>query len=64
MPRKPFSLRVPDPGASGMAIRVAAIGDLLARMKASGVRVISTEWRARELEPDASATSSSKIPAA
>jgi catechol 2,3-dioxygenase-like lactoylglutathione lyase family enzyme len=39
--RKPFSLRVPDPGASGMAIRVAAIGDLLARMKASGVRVIS-----------------------
>lgn len=41
VPRKPFSLRVPDPGASGMALRVAAIGDLLARMKASGVRVIS-----------------------
>jgi glyoxylase I family protein len=41
MPRKPFSLRVPDPGSSGMAIRVAAIGDLLARLKASGVRVIS-----------------------
>ena len=41
MPRKPFSLRVPDPGASGMAIRVAAIGDLLARLKANGVRVIS-----------------------
>ena len=41
MPRKPFSLRVPDPGSSGMAIRVAAIGDLLARMKAGGVRVIS-----------------------
>jgi catechol 2,3-dioxygenase-like lactoylglutathione lyase family enzyme len=41
MPRKPFSLRVPDPGSSGMAIRVAAIGDLLARMKASGVRVVS-----------------------
>jgi catechol 2,3-dioxygenase-like lactoylglutathione lyase family enzyme len=39
--RKPFSLRVPDPGSSGMAIRVAAIGDLLARMKANGVRVIS-----------------------
>ena len=34
-------MRVPDPGASGMAIRVAAIGDLLARMKASGVRVLS-----------------------
>ena len=41
MPRKPFSLRVPDPGSSGMAIRVAEIGDLLARMKANGVRVIS-----------------------
>ncbi len=41
MPRKPFSLRVPDPGASGMAIRVAAIGDLLTKMKANGVRVIS-----------------------
>ena len=41
MPRKPFSLRVPDPGSSGMAIRVAAIGDLLARMKAGGVRVVS-----------------------
>jgi catechol 2,3-dioxygenase-like lactoylglutathione lyase family enzyme len=41
VPRKPFSLRVPDPGASGMAIRVAAIGDLLARMKANGVRVLS-----------------------
>jgi catechol 2,3-dioxygenase-like lactoylglutathione lyase family enzyme len=41
LPRTPFSLRVPDPGSSGMAIRVAAIGDLLARMKASGVRVIS-----------------------
>jgi catechol 2,3-dioxygenase-like lactoylglutathione lyase family enzyme len=41
VPRKPFSLRVPDPGASGMAIRVAAIGDLLARMKANGVRVVS-----------------------
>ena len=41
MTRKPFSLRVPDPGSSGMAIRVAAIGDLLARMKASDVRVVS-----------------------
>jgi catechol 2,3-dioxygenase-like lactoylglutathione lyase family enzyme len=41
MPRTPFSLRVPDPGSSGMAIRVAAIGDLLARMKAGGVRVLS-----------------------
>jgi len=43
MPRKPFSLRVPDPGSSGMAIRVAAIGDLLGRMKANGVRVVSKD---------------------
>ena len=41
MPRKPFSLRVPDPGSSGMAIRVAAIQELLPRLKASGYRVIS-----------------------
>jgi catechol 2,3-dioxygenase-like lactoylglutathione lyase family enzyme len=41
LPRKPFSLRVPDPGSSGMAIRVAGIVDLLARMKANGVRVVS-----------------------
>lgn len=41
MPRKPFDLRVPDPGASGMAIRVADIQSLLLRLKAEGVRVIS-----------------------
>ena len=41
MPRKPFDLRVPDPGASGMAIRVAGIQGLLPRLKAEGVRVIS-----------------------
>jgi lactoylglutathione lyase len=41
MPRKPFSLRVPDPGASGMAIRVAEIGDLLTKLKANNVRVLS-----------------------
>jgi catechol 2,3-dioxygenase-like lactoylglutathione lyase family enzyme len=45
-------LRVPDPGASGMAIRVAGIQDLLPKMKAAGVRVISkdqalVEWDAK-----------------
>jgi len=45
-------LRVPDPGASGMAIRVAAIQELLTKMKAAGVRVISkdqalVEWDAK-----------------
>ena len=43
MARTPFSLRVPDPGSSGMAIRVAAIQDLLSRLKANGVRVISRD---------------------
>ena len=41
MPRTPFSLRVPDPGASGMAIRVTGLDDLVKRMKAQGVRVLS-----------------------
>jgi catechol 2,3-dioxygenase-like lactoylglutathione lyase family enzyme len=49
--RRPFDLRVPDPGASGMAIRVAAIDALLPRLKAAGVRVVSkdealVEWSA------------------
>ena len=48
----PFDLRVPDPGASGMAIRVAAIQDLLPKLKAAGVRVVSkdgalVEWDAK-----------------
>jgi catechol 2,3-dioxygenase-like lactoylglutathione lyase family enzyme len=41
--RQPFDLRVPDPGASGMAIRVAAIGSLLTKLKAAGVRVLSKD---------------------
>ena len=41
--RKPFDLRVPDPGASGMAIRVAAIEKLLPKLKKAGVRVISKD---------------------
>ena len=48
----PFDLRVPDPGASGMAIRVANIQQLLAKMKAAGIRVVSkdgalVEWDAK-----------------
>jgi len=41
--KKPFSLRVPDPGASGMAIRVAKIEELLPQLKAKGVRVLSRD---------------------
>jgi catechol 2,3-dioxygenase-like lactoylglutathione lyase family enzyme len=45
-------LRVPDPGASGMAIRVANIQELLPKLKAAGVRVLSkdqalVEWDAK-----------------
>jgi methylmalonyl-CoA/ethylmalonyl-CoA epimerase len=42
-PRKEFSLRIPDPGSSGMAIRVANIQELLPRLKAQGVRVVSKD---------------------
>jgi catechol 2,3-dioxygenase-like lactoylglutathione lyase family enzyme len=45
-------MRVPDPGASGMAIRIAAIQELLPKLKSAGVRVISkdqalVEWDAK-----------------
>lgn len=43
MPRKRFDLRVPDPGASGMAIRVADIEGLLPKLKREGVRVVSRD---------------------
>jgi catechol 2,3-dioxygenase-like lactoylglutathione lyase family enzyme len=43
VPSNPFDLRVPDPGASGIAIRVAQIDALFARLKAEGVRVISKD---------------------
>jgi catechol 2,3-dioxygenase-like lactoylglutathione lyase family enzyme len=43
MARKPFDLRVPDPGASGMAIRVANIESLLPKLKQEGVRVVSKD---------------------
>jgi len=51
MPRKEFSLRVTDPGASGMAIRVQKIEELLPQLKAEGIRVLSkdgalVEWSA------------------
>jgi catechol 2,3-dioxygenase-like lactoylglutathione lyase family enzyme len=40
---KPFSLRVPDPGASGFAILVADIEKLLPRLKALNVPVLSKD---------------------
>ena len=40
---RPFDLRVPDPGAAGMAIRVTHLDDFLPKLKAAGVRVISKD---------------------
>ncbi len=48
---KPFDLRVPDPGASGVAIRVAAIDKLLPKLKKAGVRVISKDGKLVEWSP-------------
>lgn len=41
VPRKEFSIRVTDPGASGMAIRVKQIQTLMATLKKEGIRVSS-----------------------
>jgi catechol 2,3-dioxygenase-like lactoylglutathione lyase family enzyme len=41
--KTPFSLRVPDPGSSGFAINVANIEQLLPKLKAQGVRVLSKD---------------------
>src|SRR5438270_9508130 len=41
VPRKPFDLRVTDPMACGMAIRIGHIRDTLAKIKANGGRVLS-----------------------
>ena len=44
-------MRVPDPGASGMAIRVGNIQELLPKLKAAGVRVISKDQALVEWDP-------------
>ena len=43
VPRKAFDLRVTDPMACGMAIRIGHIRDVLAKIKASGGRVLSKD---------------------
>jgi catechol 2,3-dioxygenase-like lactoylglutathione lyase family enzyme len=42
VPRTPFHLRVPDPGCPAIALRVADLDGLLARMKVAGVKIVST----------------------
>jgi catechol 2,3-dioxygenase-like lactoylglutathione lyase family enzyme len=41
MPRTPFHLNVYDPGAGGFVLRVTKIDEMVAKMKADGLRVIS-----------------------
>jgi hypothetical protein len=42
VPRTKFRLRVRDPGAPAMAVQVINLAGMIAQMKASGVRVVST----------------------
>jgi catechol 2,3-dioxygenase-like lactoylglutathione lyase family enzyme len=41
MPRRPFHLRIPDPGCLAVALRVSNLDELLQRLKAAGVKVVS-----------------------
>jgi catechol 2,3-dioxygenase-like lactoylglutathione lyase family enzyme len=49
--RKPFHLRVPDPGAPAVALRVTDIDGLLARMRAAGVQVTSKNGELVQFSP-------------
>ena len=49
--QKPFHLRVPDPGAPAMALRVTDIDGLLARMRAAGVKVDSAGGKIVQFTP-------------
>jgi len=51
VPRKAFSIRVTDPGASGLAIRVQKIEELLPQLKADGIRVLSKDGALVEWSP-------------
>ena len=49
--RKPFHLRVPDPGAPAVALRVTDIEGLLQRMRAAGVQVTSKDGALVQFSP-------------
>jgi catechol 2,3-dioxygenase-like lactoylglutathione lyase family enzyme len=51
IPRKPFHLRVPDPGAPAVALRVTDIEGLLKRMRAAGVKVTSARGELVQFSP-------------
>lgn len=52
MQRKPFHLRVPDPGAPAVALRVTDIEGLLKRMRAAGVHVTSKDGALVQFAPN------------
>jgi catechol 2,3-dioxygenase-like lactoylglutathione lyase family enzyme len=49
--RTPFHLRVPDPGAPAVALRVTDIEGLLKRMRAAGVKVTSARGELVQFSP-------------
>ncbi len=49
--RKPFHLRVPDPGAPAVALRVQDLDGLLKRMRAAGVPVTSKDGEVVQFSP-------------
>ncbi len=49
--RKPFHLRVPDPGAPAVALRVQDLDGLLTRMRAAGVQVTSKGGEVVQFSP-------------
>jgi catechol 2,3-dioxygenase-like lactoylglutathione lyase family enzyme len=51
IPRTPFHLRVPDPGAPAVALRVNDLDGLLKRMKADGVKVTSAHGEVVQFTP-------------
>ncbi len=51
LPRTPFHLRVPDPGAPAIALRVTDLDGLLKRMRAAGVQVTSMTGEVVQFTP-------------
>ena len=51
MPRTPFHLRVPDPGAPAIALHVKDLDSLLKRMRAAGVTVTSAHGEVAQFSP-------------
>ena len=51
IPRTPFHLRVPDPGAPAVALRVKDLDGLLTRMRAAGVPVTSARGEVVQFSP-------------